>query len=132
MRIVNGTKDPVHVFALTHSLSCSLAPNETIWGGYSQLARLLADSLVHVPAGISAIQAMAVGTAGFTAMLGMMGAGAQWTQAQREGGGGYRRRRWRRVDSRCFAGGKRLQSGSLNRAPGASLVAARSWSHHHC
>ena len=45
---------------------------ETIWGGYSQLARLLADSLVHVPAGISAMQAMAVGTAGFTAMLGMM------------------------------------------------------------
>ena len=45
---------------------------ETIWGGYSQLARLPADSLVHVPAGISAMQAMAVGTAGFTAMLGMM------------------------------------------------------------
>ena len=45
---------------------------ETIWSRYSQLARLLADSLVHVPAGISAMQAMAVGTAGFTAMLGMM------------------------------------------------------------
>ena len=105
---------------------------ETIWGGYSQLARLLADSLVHVPAGISAMQAMAVGTAGFTAMLGMMALEHNRTQAQREGGGGYRRRWWRRVDRRCFAGGKRLQSGSLNRAPGASLVAARSWSHHHC
>jgi acrylyl-CoA reductase (NADPH) len=45
---------------------------ETIWSGYSLLARLLANSLVHVPAEISAMQAMAVGTAGFTAMLGMM------------------------------------------------------------
>jgi acrylyl-CoA reductase (NADPH) len=45
---------------------------ETLWGGYSQLARLPADSLIHVPAGISAKQAMAVGTAGFTAMLALM------------------------------------------------------------
>src|SRR5258708_40278875 len=44
----------------------------TIWGGYSQLARLAADSLVAVPAGESARQAMAVGTAGFTAMLARM------------------------------------------------------------
>ena len=41
---------------------------EVHWGGYSQRARLSADWLVPVPDGISTRQAMAVGTAGFTAM----------------------------------------------------------------
>ena len=45
---------------------------ETVWGGYSQRARLPASALVPVPAGMSLEQAMAVGTAGFTAMLCLM------------------------------------------------------------
>ena len=42
---------------------------EAHWGGYSQKARVKADWLVPLPDGIDARQAMAVGTAGFTAML---------------------------------------------------------------
>ena len=42
---------------------------EAHWGGYSEKARVNADWLVPMPKGLSAEQAMAVGTAGFTAML---------------------------------------------------------------
>lgn len=45
---------------------------EAHWGGYSQKARVRADWLVPLPAGLSTRQAMAVGTAGFTAMLAVM------------------------------------------------------------
>jgi acrylyl-CoA reductase (NADPH) len=45
---------------------------EVHWGGYSQKARVNADWLVTLPNGISTKQAMAVGTAGFTAMLAVM------------------------------------------------------------
>lgn len=41
---------------------------ETSWGGYSAYARVKKDFLVNLPAGLSARQAMAIGTAGFTAM----------------------------------------------------------------
>ena len=41
---------------------------ETIWGGYSQYARVPAEHLVKLPPGISLQQAMGIGTAGFTAM----------------------------------------------------------------
>ena len=42
---------------------------EIHWGGYAQKARVKADWLVPLPDGLSAKQAMAVGTAGFTSML---------------------------------------------------------------
>lgn len=45
---------------------------EAHWGGYAQKARVQADWLVPLPDGIDARQAMAVGTAGFTAMLAVM------------------------------------------------------------
>ncbi len=45
---------------------------ETHWGGYAQKARVRADWLVPLPAGLDTRQAMAVGTAGFTAMLAVM------------------------------------------------------------
>lgn len=45
---------------------------EAHWGGYAQKARVKADWLVPLPQGLSAKQAMAVGTAGFTAMLSVM------------------------------------------------------------
>ncbi|MDH4077277.1 MAG: oxidoreductase [Acidimicrobiia bacterium] len=41
---------------------------ETHWGGYASRARVRADWLVPVPAALTTRQAMAVGTAGFTAM----------------------------------------------------------------
>jgi len=42
---------------------------EWYWGGYAQKARVKSEWLVPLPAGMSAQQAMAIGTAGFTAML---------------------------------------------------------------
>ena len=45
---------------------------EAHWGGYAQKARVRADWLVPLPQGLSTRQAMAVGTAGFTAMLAVM------------------------------------------------------------
>src|SRR6056297_125110 len=45
---------------------------EAHWGGYSQKARVNADWLVPLPDGLTTRQAMAVGTAGFTAMLAIM------------------------------------------------------------
>lgn len=45
---------------------------EAHWGGYAQKARVKADWLVPLPAGLTAKQAMAVGTAGFTSMLAIL------------------------------------------------------------
>lgn len=45
---------------------------EAYWGGYAQKARVKADWLVPLPDGLTPRQAMAVGTAGFTAMLAVM------------------------------------------------------------
>ncbi len=45
---------------------------EVWWGGYAQKARVKADWLVRLPDGMTTRQAMAIGTAGFTAMLAIM------------------------------------------------------------
>lgn len=45
---------------------------EVHWGGYGTRARVKGDWLVPLPAGLTTRQAMAVGTAGFTAMLAVM------------------------------------------------------------
>ena len=45
---------------------------EVHWGGYATRAQVNADWLVPLPEGLSTRQAMAVGTAGFTAMLAVM------------------------------------------------------------
>jgi acrylyl-CoA reductase (NADPH) len=45
---------------------------EAQWGGYAQKARVKASMLVRLPAGLSTRRAMALGTAGFTAMLAVM------------------------------------------------------------
>ena len=45
---------------------------EARWGGYAEKARVKADWLVSLPEGLSTRTAMAVGTAGFTAMLAVM------------------------------------------------------------
>jgi acrylyl-CoA reductase (NADPH) len=45
---------------------------EAWWGGYAGKARVKGDWLVRLPEGLTLRQAMAVGTAGFTAMLAVM------------------------------------------------------------
>nr|MBP6808417.1 alcohol dehydrogenase catalytic domain-containing protein [Chromatiaceae bacterium] len=42
---------------------------ERHWGGLAQKARLSGDWLIPLPKGLSSRQAMAIGTAGYTAML---------------------------------------------------------------
>src|SRR5260221_4732467 len=42
---------------------------EAQWGGYAEKARVKASYLVRRPEGLSARRSMAIGTAGFTAML---------------------------------------------------------------
>ena len=42
---------------------------ESFWGGYAQRARVAAEWLVPLPVGLDTRQAMAIGTAGLTAML---------------------------------------------------------------
>ncbi|MEM6681541.1 MAG: MDR family oxidoreductase [Pseudomonadota bacterium] len=46
--------------------------SEVHWGGYTQKQRVNADWLVKIPSGYTAETAMAVGTAGYTAMLSVM------------------------------------------------------------
>ena len=65
---------------VVHSESARFKPGDKVvltgwrvgelhWGGYAERARVSADHLVPLPAGLTTRQAMAVGTAGFTAML---------------------------------------------------------------
>ena len=46
--------------------------SETHFGGYAEKARVKGDWLVKLPKGLSCAQAMAIGTAGYTAMLSVM------------------------------------------------------------
>lgn len=50
-------------------LVCSAGLSETADGGYAEMARVAADSVVPLPPGLTAREAMALGTAGFTAAL---------------------------------------------------------------
>ncbi len=46
--------------------------SETLWGGYAELARLNHEFIVPLPEGMTPVQAMGIGTAGFTAMQSVM------------------------------------------------------------
>lgn len=46
---------------------------ETHWGCLAEKAKLKSEWLIHKPAGLTAAQAMAIGTAGYTAMLCVLG-----------------------------------------------------------
>ena len=45
---------------------------ERYWGGYTQMARVKSDFLIPLPSGMNTKKAMALGTAGYTAMLCVM------------------------------------------------------------
>ncbi len=61
---------------------------ETHLGAYAQKARVKGDWLVPLPEGLNPDEAMAVGTAGYTAMLCVHGAGAARHPARPRPGGG--------------------------------------------
>ncbi|TNF60693.1 MAG: oxidoreductase [Burkholderiales bacterium] len=54
---------------------------ETHWGGLAQKARVKGDWLVALPEGMDTREAMAIGTAGYTAMLCVMALEKHWTEA---------------------------------------------------
>jgi acrylyl-CoA reductase (NADPH) len=54
---------------------------ESHWGGLAQMARVKGDWLVALPEGLSARDAMAVGTAGYTAMLCVQALQRHWSEA---------------------------------------------------
>ena len=51
------------------------------WGGLAQMARVKGDWLVALPEGLSAREAMAIGTAGYTAMLCVMALERHWSES---------------------------------------------------
>jgi acrylyl-CoA reductase (NADPH) len=55
-----------------HVLLTGWRVGEVSWGGYAEKARVKANQLVPLPEGLTTKQAMAIGTAGFTAMLAVM------------------------------------------------------------
>jgi acrylyl-CoA reductase (NADPH) len=78
---------------------------EVHWGGYAQKARVKADWLVPLPQGLTTRQAMAVGTAGFTAMLAVMALEEHGlTPAKGEVLVTGLRAAWGRWRSRCWPG----------------------------
>lgn len=54
---------------------------ESHWGGLAQMARVKGDWLVALPEGLSARDAMAIGTAGYTAMLCVQALNRHWAAA---------------------------------------------------
>ena len=74
---------------------------ETHLGGYAQRARVKGDWLIPLPDGLSAAQAMAIGTAGYTAAAGRDRARKARPHARSRPGGRDRRCR------RCRLGGDR-------------------------
>lgn len=54
---------------------------ETHWGGLAQQARVRGDWLIALPPGLDEAQAMAVGTAGYTAMLCVQALERHWAEA---------------------------------------------------
>jgi acrylyl-CoA reductase (NADPH) len=73
--------------------SDGLAVGETHWGGYATKARVKADWLVPLPEGLTTRQAMAIGTAGLTAMLAVMALEDHGLRPGRGRGSGDRRLR---------------------------------------
>ncbi|OPF64756.1 MDR family oxidoreductase [Hydrogenophaga sp. H7] len=61
---------------------------ETHWGGLAQRARVKGDWLVPLPEGLTAREAMAIGTAGYTAMLCLMALQKHWAEAGVKPGSG--------------------------------------------
>ena len=72
--------------------------SETHFGGYAERARVNGDWLVKLPDGLTRAQAMAIGTAGFTAMLALMAIERHDLTPSSGRGAGDRGGRRRRLD----------------------------------
>ena len=91
---------------------------ETHFGGYAQMARVKGDWLVKMPAAFTAAEAMAIGTAGYTAMLCVLALERHGVTPGERPGAGDRRRRRRRQRRHRAAGQARLPGHRLDGADG--------------
>ena len=66
-------------------VTTSLKASEAAWGGFSQVARMDGGWLTRLPDQISNRQAMAIGTAGFTAMMALQALEEQGLKPENEG-----------------------------------------------
>ncbi len=82
---------------------------------YAEKARVKGDWLVRLPGTMSTRDAMAIGTAGFTAMLVGAGAGKAWPDAEKRSCRRHRRRRRRRLGRHRRAVETRLSRHRLDR-----------------
>ena len=102
---------------------------ETHLGAYAEKARVKGDWLVRLPAGMSAREAMAIGTAGYTAMLAVMALERHGLTPEQRPGGRHRRGRRRRLGRGRAAGQARLSGHRLDRPaarrPTTSRASAR-------
>ena len=89
---------------------------ETHLGAYAQVARVKGDWLVPKPAQFTAAETMAIGTAGYTAMLCVLALERNGVTPAQGPGGGDRRRRRRRQRRHRAAGEARLPGDRLDRA----------------
>ena len=80
-------------------------------------ARVKGQWLVRLPAGLSAREAMAIGTAGYTAMLAVMALERHGLKPAQRPGGGHRRGRRRRLGRDRAPGQARLPGDRLDRPP---------------
>ena len=69
--VVESSSDPRFAPG-DHVLANGWGLGENHWGGLARYARLPGDFLLKIPVGLSARQTMAIGTAGYTAMLCLM------------------------------------------------------------
>ncbi len=98
---------------------------ETHLGAYAQKARVKGDWLVRLPASISARDAMAIGTAGYTAMLSVMALERAGLDAGARPGGRDRRRWRRRLGRRRASGQARLCGRRFDRPAGGGGLSQR-------
>ena len=98
---------------------------ETQWGGYAEKARVKASYLVRRPEGLSARQAMAIGTAGFTAMLAVIALERHGLQPGVGRCPGHRRRRRRRQRRGGAAVAARTSGRRLDRPARAARLSDR-------
>ena len=90
---------------------------ETHLGAYAEKARVKGDWLVRLPASMSAREAMAIGTAGYTAMLAVMALERHGLNPDERAGGGDGRGRRRRLGGHRHPRQARLYRARGHRAP---------------
>ena len=98
---------------------------ETHLGAYAEKARVKGDWLVRLPEGMSTRDAMAIGTAGYTAMLAVLALEKHGLTPDGRSDGRHRRRRRRRLGRDRGAVEARLSRHRIDRPHGGGRLPER-------